>query len=228
MQIVDTPGLNDDERMTAISENVIPTLNAIIMVIVPQSPFSASEAEFVRSKVMTSDLGRIIFVVNKIDLVDEDERQRILDHIKDKISTSVLDKTARVYGEDSPEYRSATEKIGSIKLIPVSAKRALKGKMKNSPDMVGESGYKEFEEALSYLLTEERGLLDLLPELKKAYEDVSDDVEGFIAAYPLDSLDFKNKSAMEEFTEKISGEINSVLSSIKERFSALGDSAAAV
>ena len=276
VQIVDTPGLNDDERMTAISENVIPTLDAIIMVIVPQSPFSASEAEFVRSKVMTSDLGRIIFVVNKIDLVDEDERQRILDHIKDKIATSVLDKTARVYGEDSPEYRSAKEKIGSIKLIPVSAKRALKGKMKNSPDMVEESGYKDFEEALSYLLTEERGLLDLihpinmlmstgneaiqtiatrrdalemsaaefeqiqrdsiakiedtrarkkeeilrlrsksgtlfydlLPELKKAYDDVSDDVEGFITAYPLDSLDFKNKSAMEEFTEKISGEIN--------------------
>ena len=56
VQIVDTPGLNDDERMTAISENVIPTLDAIIMVIVPQSPFSASEAESVRSKVMTSDL----------------------------------------------------------------------------------------------------------------------------------------------------------------------------
>jgi len=166
--------------------------------------------------------------VNKIDLIDEDERQRILDHIKDKIATSVLDETARVYGADSPRYRSATENIGSIKLIPVSAKRALNGKMKNSPDMVWESGYKEFEEALSYLLTEERGLLDLLPELKKAYGDVSDDVEGFIAAYPLDSLDFKNKSAMEEFTEKISGEINSVLSSIKERFSALGDSAAAV
>lgn len=162
VQIVDTPGLNDDERMTAISENVIPTLDAIIMVIVPQSPFSESEAEFVRNKVMTSDLGRIIFVVNKIDLLDEDERPRILDHINYKIRKSVLEKTARVYGEDSAEYKAASDKLGKIRLIPVSAKRALKGKLKNDTGMIDESGYKEFEESLSYLLTEERGMLDLI------------------------------------------------------------------
>ena len=74
VQIVDTPGLNDDERMSTISEKVIPTLDAIIMVLVPDSPFSMTEAEFVRSKVMTSDLGRIIFVLNKIDTIDEEDR----------------------------------------------------------------------------------------------------------------------------------------------------------
>ncbi len=162
VQIVDTPGLNDDERMTVISENVIPTLDAIIMVIVPQSPFSESEAEFVRNKVMTSDLGRIIFVVNKVDLLDEDERPRILDHINYKIRKSVLEKTARVYGEDSAEYKATSDKLGKIRLIPVSAKRALKGKLKNDPAMVDESGYRDFEESLSYLLTEERGMLDLI------------------------------------------------------------------
>jgi ribosome biogenesis GTPase A len=34
VEIVDTPGLNDDERMTKISEEVIPKLDAIIMVLV--------------------------------------------------------------------------------------------------------------------------------------------------------------------------------------------------
>ena len=74
VEIIDTPGLNDDERMDAISESVIPTLDAIIMVVVPGSPFSISEANFVRNKLMTSDLSRLIFVVNKIDTVRERDR----------------------------------------------------------------------------------------------------------------------------------------------------------
>lgn len=76
VEIIDTPGLNDDERMDIISENVIPTLDAIIMVVTPGAPFSMSEANFVRSKIMTSDLSRLIFVVNKIDTVRKKDRER--------------------------------------------------------------------------------------------------------------------------------------------------------
>lgn len=162
VQIIDTPGLNDNERMSEISENVIPTLDAIIMVITPDSPFSQSEAEFVRNKVMTSDLGRIIFVINKIDTVDEDDRERLISSIREKIRNSVLEKMGAVYGEDSVEYKNAYDKIGEIRLIPVSAKRALKGKIKNDRAMLEDSGYTEFENALSHLLTEERGILELM------------------------------------------------------------------
>ena len=162
VQIVDTPGLNDDERMEQISEQVIPTLDAIIMVITAKSPFSMSEAEFVRNKVMTSDMGRIIFLVNQIDTIDEDERDQLLRHIKIKIQESVLEKTALVYGEDSVEYKATKDKIGSIRLLPVSALQALKGKTKGKPELYEESGYPEFEKALTVLLTEEKGLLELI------------------------------------------------------------------
>lgn len=162
VQIIDTPGLNDDERMNTISESVIPMLDAIIMVTVPGSPFGISEAEFVRNKVLTSDLGRIIFVVNKIDQVDEDERDRILDHIRGKIRSSVLDKMKLVYGEDSPEVASAREKLSGIHIIGVSAKQALKAKTKNDDRLLAESGFEEFEKTLSRLLTEERGTLELI------------------------------------------------------------------
>ena len=162
VEIVDTPGLNDDERMTAISEQVIPTLDAIIMVLVPDSPFSQSEAEFVRTKVMTSDLGRIIFVVNKIDNIRPKERPRLLAHIKEKIETSVLEKMAEMYGEDSREYQDAQAKIGGIRLYPISARDALEGKLENDYALLEKSGMPEFEEALSKLLTEERGMLELI------------------------------------------------------------------
>lgn len=162
VEIVDTPGLNDDERMTAISEQVIPTLDAIIMVLVPDSPFSQSEAEFVRTKVMTSDLGRIIFVVNKIDNIRPKERPRLLAHIKEKIEASVLAKMAEMYGEDSREYQDAQTKIGGIRLYPISARDALEGKLDNDYELLEKSGMPDFEAVLSKLLTEERGMLELI------------------------------------------------------------------
>ncbi len=167
VQIVDTPGLNDDERMTAISENVIPTLDAIIMVLVPDAPFSQSEAEFVRNKLMASDLGKIIFLVNKIDTIDEDDVDRVLAGIKNKITKSVLEKMKTVYGEESDEYEKAKNIVGDIKLVPVSARKALKGKLKKNSEMLAQSGFEVFENVLSKMLTEERGVLELMPPVNK-------------------------------------------------------------
>lgn len=167
VQIVDTPGLNDDERMNEISEKVVPTLDAIVMIIHASSPFGMSEASFIREKVMASDLGRIIFVVNFIDIIDEDQRPDLIDAIRSKIKESVLDKMETVYGKDSKEYKSALKMVGNINLIPVSAKNALKGKINNNNSMYENSGYPAFEDALSKLLTNERGILELVPPVKK-------------------------------------------------------------
>lgn len=162
VQIIDTPGLNDDERMTAITENVIPSMDAIILVMVPESPFSMSEAEFVRTKLMTSDLGRVIFVMNKIDNVRKADRQRLLDHTKSKIQDTVLSRISSIYGEESDEYKEAVSKLGTTRIFGVSARDALEGRLEGDEAMVEKSGFPEFEAALSYMLTEERGMLDLL------------------------------------------------------------------
>lgn len=196
VQIIDTPGLNDDERMSDISEKVIPTLDAIIMVIVPDSPFSQSEAEFVRNKVMASDLGRIIFIVNKIDTIDEDDRDRLLASIRDKIQTSVLDKMAKVYGEDSDEYKNTVDKLGSIKLLPVSARKALKGKIKNNPAMLEDSGYTDFESTLSQLLTEERGTLELMHPVNQLFSVSAEAlriIETRLATLNMEAEEFERK-----------------------------------
>lgn len=175
VEIVDTPGLNDDDRMTEIAENVIPNLDAIIMVLVHDAPFSMSEASFVRTKIMTSDLSRLIFVVNKMDTVrKKSDRQRILNEIRKKIQETVLDNCASIYGKDSREYQSAFEKIGSIRVYGISALDALEGKMNHDSDMLEKSGMPEFEAELSRILTEERGLLQLVPPINAALSAVSE------------------------------------------------------
>ncbi len=193
VQIVDTPGLNDDERMNEISERVIPTLDAIIMVVVPGSPFSQTEADFVRNKVMSSDLGRIIFLFNKIDTVRASQRERAISGVLDRIRKSVLDKMAAIHGEDSEEYKNAKSKMGNIKLIPVSALDCLDGKLENDQELIEKSGYMQFEKALANLLTEERGMLELLHpvnQLMSVSKEALQNMNARLSAMKMDADEF--------------------------------------
>lgn len=206
VKIIDTPGLNDDERMNKIAESVLPTLDAIIMVIVPDAPFSISEADFVRNKVMFSDLARIIFVINKIDTVREHDRNRVIDTITNKIQKSVLEKVSTIYGEDSKEYKESKTKLGGIRVYPLSAMDALDGKLEGNNDLLEHSGMLEFETALTRLLTEERGLLELVAPVNTilaALKEAQDMIVMRKNAMELDKEEFEKiqQEAIEQIEE---------------------------
>ena len=207
VDIVDTPGLNDDERMNKISEEIIPKLDAVIMVIVPGSPFSMSEAEFVRNKLMSSDLGRLIFLVNKIDTVRKaEDRQTVLDSIKAKIQETVLEKMEDLYGGDSKQYQDAKAKLGSIRVFPFSALDALEGKQSGDQDLIRRSGTVPFEEALTRMLTEERGALELgtpINVLNRTALEVAKTIDARRSAMSLsvEEFDRKRKDALQQIQD---------------------------
>lgn len=175
VDIIDTPGLNDDDRMNKVTEEVIPKLDAVIMVVAAGAPFSMSEAEFVRNKIMASDLGKIIFLVNRMDMIRrEADKQKILNEVKKKISTSVLEKMEEIYGTDSREYQDVKMKLGSIHVYPFSALDALEGKMGGDEELIAKSGTREFESALTKMLTEDRGALELYSPLNLLASTVSE------------------------------------------------------
>lgn len=204
VDIVDTPGLNDDERMNKISEEIIPKLDAVIMVIVPGSPFSMSESEFVRNKLMSSDLGRLVFLVNKIDTIRRaDDRARAVEGIKAKIQETVLEKMADLYGRDSKQYEDAKMKLGNIRIFPFSALDALEGKQSGDQAMIERSGTIPFEEALTKMLTEERGALELgtpISILQRTSLEVAKNIETrrSAMAMALDEFEAKQKTALEQ------------------------------
>lgn len=162
VEIIDTPGLNDDDRMDAISEAIIPRLDAVVLVLSADSPFSKSEAEFVRNKLMTSDVTRLIVLVNRIDVIyGEENRARILKSIRAKIFKEILERTEAIHGADSKLYQDTKDKLSDIKLYPLSAIQALIGRKENRQELVQQSGILEFEERLRKLLTQERGILEI-------------------------------------------------------------------
>jgi GTP-binding protein EngB required for normal cell division len=129
---VDTPGLGSTiAANTAITAEFFPEMDAVVVVTSFEAVLSAEEIEFLRTAVQG---GRKTFlVINKLDLVNEEER--------DKVSRYVEDKLADVEG------------AAGIGTFAVSARDGLHAKRENDVRKLLNSGLPEFEQELVRFLT---------------------------------------------------------------------------
>lgn len=161
VDIIDTPGLNDDEQMTNVTLSILPKIDAAVFVISANSPFSQFEKDFLEKKMLTSDVGRIIFVVNCFGTFSQEDENKIVETVRSRITKYVMDKAKKVMGEDSREFAVYKRKIGTPRVIGLYAKRALTAKKIEDPKLLEESNFPEFEKALETMLTKERGVIAL-------------------------------------------------------------------
>lgn len=160
--IIDTPGLNDDQAMTQVTMGVLPQVDAALFVILAQSPFSGYEGDFL-NKLLTEDLGRVIFVVNRIDEIrKEGDKQRILDVVRARIEKGVRARAAELHGEGTPDAEALIRRIGKPRVFGVSGADALDGRLNNDDALVERSGFPAFEASLERFLAIERGVVTLL------------------------------------------------------------------
>jgi small GTP-binding protein len=161
VDIIDTPGLNDDDQMTNVTLSILPKIDAAVFVISANSPFSQFEKEFLEKKMLTSDVGRIIFVVNCFGTFSQEDENKIVETVRSRIGKYVMEKAKKVMGEDSREFAVYKRKIGTPRVIGVYAKRALTAKTIGSDELLEQSNFPEFEKALETMLTQERGVITL-------------------------------------------------------------------
>lgn len=204
VDIIDTPGLNDDSAMAEVTLSVLPQIDAALFVIMAQSPFSEYERDFLENKLMSSDLGRILFVVTGIDRLDEEDVDRVLDSIGERINRYVIDKAKKLYGADSPEFEVYKQKLGTPKIFGLSAKQALKGKLRGDNALLEVSRFPAFEKELERFLTEDRGAVTLQVQVNKilaAADEIVKNVQLREAALAMSRQEFQEKCA--EAKEKI-------------------------
>ena len=161
VDIIDTPGLNDDEQMTNVTLSILPEIDAAVFVISANSPFSQFEKDFLEKKMLTSDVGRIIFAVNCFGTFSKEDEMKIVETVRSRIGRYVMEKAKQVMGEDSRDFAVYQRKIGSPKVVGIYAKKALMAKRSGDEKMLEESNFPSFEEALETLLTKERGAITL-------------------------------------------------------------------
>ncbi|WAM36933.1 dynamin family protein [Caldicellulosiruptor acetigenus] len=74
--IIDTPGVNDISQMRLeITKEILPYCDAAIFLLDAAAPVTKSEADFLLTQVLSHKIDNILFVISKIDRLDEDERE---------------------------------------------------------------------------------------------------------------------------------------------------------
>ena len=126
IDILDTPGLNDDEAMTALSLDAASKVDAVILVISALSPFSELEAKFAARLLTLANIQNLFFVASFIDKIDEDERAQFLESLKERIRTSIKSELASS-GAGSEISEKAERILRGMKLLEVSSTDALNG-----------------------------------------------------------------------------------------------------
>jgi GTPase SAR1 family protein len=158
VDIIDTPGLNDEESMTEITLSLLPSVDVAIMVVMVQSPFSEYEREFLETNLLSQDLSKIIFIATGIDRFNNPvDVNKGIKYIEDRIEKLVLQRAKEKYGEQSSEYQVYLQKIGKPRIFGLSAYQALQAKQNGDSQLLKTSRFCEFETALERFLVEERG-----------------------------------------------------------------------
>jgi small GTP-binding protein len=186
--LVDTPGVNDlNSTRAEITYSYLPRADAILFLLDAGQILKESERAFIANKLLTQSKDKVIFVINKIDLLDDDEKEEALAYARTHLARLV----------DEP------------KVYAVSAERALSGD-------ADAAGLTHLASELKTYLTEERGrvLLDnaldaglraaqtlkqSLSIQKRALEMDQDELERRLAAL---EGDLSNSEAMAEKRER--------------------------
>jgi predicted GTPase len=149
---IDTPGVGSAiAANTATTRHFLPEADSAVFVSSFDSPLGNAEIQFLKE--VRSTVGKVFFVVNKLDLVSDQERDEVVRYVRERLAAEL--------GEDQFE------------LFAVSAKNALRAKLQHDSQELDRSGLPELESALVRFLTNEktgqlcRRVLDRLIELIK-------------------------------------------------------------
>ena len=156
LEIIDTPGLNDDEKMTAITSEVIEGCDVAIMLISAISPFGITEGEFLTTKLLANGITRILFVINSIDLLETAEVGKIINTISNRIHTCIQE-----WAKQQPNPQEILDKLDKIQIHGISAFQALEAKATRNIPLLAQSWFVNFECALRTIINQERGLIQL-------------------------------------------------------------------
>ena len=222
VDIIDTPGLNDDEQMTNVTLSILPEIDAAVFVISANSPFSQFEKEFLEKKMLTSDMGRIIFAVNCFGTFSKEDEDRIVETVEKRIGSYVMEKAKMVMGDSSKEFAVYKRKIGTPKVIGVYAKKALMAKESGDAAMLEESNFPTFERVLETMLTQERGAITLQILANKIISSGSELINSIIIRE--NSLMMETDEFMDKYTAAIE-EIDEIRTKKRAEFVRINDAA---
>jgi GTPase SAR1 family protein len=141
VEIIDSPGLNEHISRTTVTMNYLSNVDAIIFVLNCTAFGAMTEMEVIDNDLIRFGHEYIFFVNNRINHIQQNQRDKIIDYGNKKLSPKT--------------------KFGEKGVFYIDALSALEGRLTNNSTMVERSGILHVEEKLEYFLANTRGKIKL-------------------------------------------------------------------
>lgn len=151
VEIIDSPGLNEDETRTRVTMDYLAKVDAILYVLNANAICAGDEMKFVEKDLKGNSFDSVFFVVNRFDQIRAREQPQIRQYAELKLK--------EIYPQ--PE------------VFCISALNALDGRLDNDDDLIEKSGMSPLEKRLTEFLTKEKGKAKLASPAKKVRQILS-------------------------------------------------------
>lgn len=147
VEIIDTPGLEENIARTIVTKSYLSQADAIVFVLDCNALYSESEKGAIQEDVLSAGHEYAIFVCNRINQIKDKDKEEL----KGRAYKMLQDKT----------------RLGKEGIVFVNAEAAKDSKAVNDMDKYAQTGMLEFEEQLSKVLVNKRGNIKLVQPAKQ-------------------------------------------------------------
>ncbi len=192
VDILDTPGLGDEATMTSVTMRLLPTVDAAVLVIMADSPFSQTEADFL-DRLLGEGLTEIFFVVSALDRIRRPaDRERLIASIRERIAARIQQVAAR-HDVASGERAAFVDRYGSPAVHGCAALLALEGRAREDAASIQASGMPTLEVELERFLTraDEAGLARRVDQTAKLVRELANHLRASSARNSSNELDLE-------------------------------------
>lgn len=144
VEIIDSPGLNENDERTAVTLEYLDKADAIIFLLDATHACAKDEMDTIEDILVPKGFDDMFFVVNRFDLISAREQADIKRFVENKVK----------------EYTTN-------EIFYLSALNALDGKIENNNEKLINSGFLPFESKLSEFLTKDKGRIKLAKPAKE-------------------------------------------------------------
>lgn len=191
IEFVDTPGVGS--VITANTEttyNFLPECDAVLFVTGADTPMTSPEMEFLKK--IKEYVNKIFFVINKVDLISEEELKEVKAFVTETVH--------------------ATLKSDTVKVFPVSSRMALDGKTIGNAELYKQSGLQALEETLASFLSKEKAAAFLAAIAQKAMRILDNEISQ--NAFSETALEARAKEVQEEKVATLHYDLHAAVSAI--------------
>ncbi|MDQ3032826.1 MAG: dynamin family protein [Myxococcota bacterium] len=122
--LVDTPGVNDlNSTRAEITYSYVPRADAILFLLDAGQILKESERAFLANKLLAQSRDKVLFVINKIDLLDEDEKAQAIAYARTQLAKLVPE--PKVYAISSEQALGGDREGSGLNLLIDDLKKFL-------------------------------------------------------------------------------------------------------